>query len=91
MTTGCYTRTRAAAVRQPQPPVEFSHFVIVVAIAFLSVTAIMVGRGRRCFLEDQRAMTVRVAVRPTILQIVRQQRMPSGVAFLRLNQQRCIS
>ena len=90
MTTGCYTRARATAIRQPQSPVELSHLVVVVPVALLPVAAVVVRRGGRRFLEDERAVAVGVAVRATILQIVRQQRMPSGVALVRLDQQRCV-
>lgn len=52
MTTGCYTRARAAAIRQPQSPVELSHLIVVVAVTFLPIAAIMVRRGGRRFLEN---------------------------------------
>jgi len=44
----------------------------------------IVCRGRRRLLEYQRTITVRIAVGTAVLQIVRQQRMSTSVALVRL-------
>lgn len=51
----------------------------------------MVRRRGRRLLEYQRAMAIRVAVRTPILEIVRQQGVSSGVALVRLQEQRGVS
>lgn len=83
-----HARTRAGAVRQQQPTVKLTHLVVVVTVALLTAAAgraiAVVVRGGRRLLEYQRAVAIRVAVGTAVLQVVRQQRMPAGVALVRM-------